>query len=289
MLTRPASGLTLPGTVLQDTVSKIQDPRAPVQYKRAKLRKLRDTLACTRVKLSAAQRRYKTDFNNKVRFRPVIVLRDFVYVERPSRPLSSTERGDLPSDVGGPSVKRLAKTERPFQVGSAKEITVVVDQDGVSNRVSIDLVTKMLRGPHDATVAAPTMERQQGYPNRRRNTWLTTWSPNGTPAAAASTRSVGTVTPQRTILGNPPRASRNPSSTASGVRGQLHATVKTAPEVPGADEMDPPTERPDAAAVKETLGQATSPPSGWIKLWHPSEPGLAPARPNRTGQVPAWK
>ncbi|CDF40922.1 unnamed protein product [Chondrus crispus] len=164
VLTRPPSGLALPGTVPQDAVSNTEDPRTPVQYKRATLRKLRDALERTRVKLTAAQRRYKADFDKKVRFRPVIEKGDRVYVDRPPRPLTSTERGDLPSNDGGPSVKLLPKTEGPFPVRSATETTVVVDQDGVSNRVSIDRITRMPRGPRDVTAAAATQPAAGGEP-----------------------------------------------------------------------------------------------------------------------------
>ncbi|CDF39905.1 unnamed protein product [Chondrus crispus] len=164
VLTRPPSGLALPGTVPQDAVSNTEDPRTPVQYKRATLRKLRDALERARVKLTAAQRRYQADFDKKVRFRPVIEVGDLVYVDRPPRPLTSTERGDLPSNDGGPSVKLLPKTEGPFRVRSATETTVVVDQDGVSNRVSIDRITRMPRGPRDVTTAAPTQPAAAGEP-----------------------------------------------------------------------------------------------------------------------------
>ena len=156
VLTRPPSSLAQPGTVPQEAVSNTEDPPPMVQFKRATLRKLRDALERTRVKLTAAQRWYKTDFDKKVRFRPVIEVGDLVYVDRPPRPLTSTERGDLPSDERGPSVKLLPKKEGPFRVRSATEATVVVDQDGVSNRVSIDRIKKMLRGPCDVIVAAPT-------------------------------------------------------------------------------------------------------------------------------------
>ena len=104
--------MTLPGTVPQDTVSNIEDPQTPVQYKRATLWKLRDTLERQRVKLTAPQRRYKTDFHKKVRFRQVIAVEEFVYVDCPTRPLKSTERGDLPSDRGGLSVKTFAEDRR---------------------------------------------------------------------------------------------------------------------------------------------------------------------------------
>ena len=117
------------------------------------------------MKLTAAQRRYETDFDKKVRFRPVIAVGDSVYVDRLPRPLTNTRRGDLPSDGGAPSVKLLPKMEGPFPVRSATETTVVVDQDGVSNRESFDRVAKMPPGPHDATVAASTTDPLAGIPD----------------------------------------------------------------------------------------------------------------------------
>ena len=260
-LTRPQSGLALPGTVPQDDASNTEGLQTPVQYKCATPRKLRDALERTRVELTAAQRRYKTDFDRKVRFRPFIAVGDVFYVDLPPRPLTSTERGELPSDGGASSVKLLPKTEGPFRVRSATESTVVVDQTGISNRVSINRVTQMLRGPHDANVAAPITDTPAGIPELQRNTWLTTWSPTGRLAAAASTRSTGTVSTQRKILGNPSKASRNPSSTASGARGKRTPPLKPLPDRPGADGRDTPPEGTNAAVVKETLGRATSHPS----------------------------
>ena len=136
MLTRPPSGLELPSIVPQDTVSSTEDPRTLL-----------------------------IDFDKKVRFRPFIAVGDFVYVDHPPRLLTSTERGDLPSDGGAPSVNLLPKTEGPFRVRSATETTVFVDQDGVSNGVNIDRVTKMPRGPPDTTVAAPATDPPPGIPD----------------------------------------------------------------------------------------------------------------------------
>ena len=164
VLMRPPSGLALPGTVPQDAVYNTEDPGTPVQYKRTTLRKLRDALERTRVKLPAAQRRYKADFDKKVRLRLVIEVGDLVYVDRPPRPLTTTKRGEITSDEGGPSVKLLPKTEGPFQVRSATEATVVFDQDGVSNCVSSDRITKMPRGPRDVTIASPTPPATSGEP-----------------------------------------------------------------------------------------------------------------------------
>ena len=83
VLTGPPSGLALPGPVPQDAVSNMEDPRTPVQYKRVTLRKLRDAVEPARIKLTAAQRRYKTDFDMKLRFRAVVEVGDLVYVDRP--------------------------------------------------------------------------------------------------------------------------------------------------------------------------------------------------------------
>ena len=160
VLTRPPSGLILPGTVLQDVGTHREEPRTPVQYKRATLRKLRDALDRARTKLTASQKRYKNDFDKKVRFRPVVGAGDFVYVDRPLRPLTSVERRTRAQGTTGTdelSVKLLPRTEGPFRVRSATDTTVLIEQDGVENRVSIDRVTKMPRGPGDTvTPATPT-------------------------------------------------------------------------------------------------------------------------------------
>lgn len=62
----------------------------PIQYKQAPLCSLRNLLALVKSKVSAAQRRYKSSFDRSVSFCPVISP-GFVYVGRPSRPL--TEAG----------------------------------------------------------------------------------------------------------------------------------------------------------------------------------------------------
>ena len=123
----------------------MDEPQTPVQYERAALRKLPDALERARTKLTAVQRRYKTDFDVKVQFCPVVEVGDLVHVDRPRRPLTSSEPGDLPKEGGGPSVKLLPKTEGPFRIRAAMPTTVVVDQVGVCSRVSMDRVTRMPR------------------------------------------------------------------------------------------------------------------------------------------------
>ena len=167
VLTRAPSGLVLPGTVPQDAGTHREDPRTPVQYKRATLRKLRTALECARGKLTTAQERYKASFDRKVRYRPVIVVGDYVYVDRPPRPLRRAERdsAEITDGDGNPAVKLLPKAEGPFRVRSATDTTVVIDQDGVSNRVSIDRVTKMPRGPSGTAATTAPTDRMEETPD----------------------------------------------------------------------------------------------------------------------------
>ena len=161
LLTRPPSGPILPGTVPQDAGTHREDPRTLVQYKSATLRKLRDALDRAQTKLTASQKRYKDDFDKKVRFRPVVGAGDFVYVDRPPRPLTSVERRTRAQDTTGTdelSVKLLPRTEGPFRVRAATDTAVLIEQDGVENRVSIDRVTKMPRGPGDTVTPATRTE-----------------------------------------------------------------------------------------------------------------------------------
>ena len=161
VLTRPPSGLILPGTVPQDAGTRREDSRTPVQYKRATLRKLRDALDRARTKLTASQKRYKDDFDKKVRFRLVVGAGDFVYVDRPPRPLTSVERRTRAKGTTGTdelSAKLIPRTEGQFRVRSATDTTVLIEQDGLENRVSIDCVTKMPRGPGDTVTPATRTE-----------------------------------------------------------------------------------------------------------------------------------
>lgn len=54
----------------------------PVQYRRATLLRLKDVLTTARSKLSAAQRRYRSDSDGKVSFGPVVSAEELVYVKR---------------------------------------------------------------------------------------------------------------------------------------------------------------------------------------------------------------
>lgn len=67
MVTPPTPGVILPGFTPQNPVIGMEDPHTPVQYKRATLMKLRDTLNRARLKSTAIQERHKNEFNKQVR------------------------------------------------------------------------------------------------------------------------------------------------------------------------------------------------------------------------------
>lgn len=84
-------------------------------------------------------------------------------MDRPPGLLTSVERCARAQDPAGTknvSVKLLPKTEGPFCVSSDTNITVLIDQDGVENRVSIDHLTKIPRGLWDAVTPAATAETE---------------------------------------------------------------------------------------------------------------------------------
>lgn len=133
------------------------------------MQKLRDAINRAQTKITAARKRYKYDFMKKVRLRLVIVAGDSLYVDTPPRTLNSVERRKHErdtTDAGFASVKLIPKTESPFRVRTDTDSFVVIDQVGVSHRVSIERVTKMPREPvalapttnTDATAAAPQGE-----------------------------------------------------------------------------------------------------------------------------------
>ena len=130
-------------------------------YKRTTLRKLRDALDRARTKSTASQKRYKDDFDKKVCFRPVVGVGDFFDVNRPPRPLTSIERRTRAHGTTGTdelSVKLLPRTGAPSRVRSATDTTVLIEQDSVENRVSIDRVTKIPSRPGDTVTPSISTE-----------------------------------------------------------------------------------------------------------------------------------
>ena len=221
VLTRPPSGLILPGTVLRDAGTHREDPRTPVQYKRATLRKRRDALDRARTKLTASQMRYKDDFDKKVRFRPVVGAGDLIYVDRPPRPLKSVARRTRAQGTTGTdelSVKLLPRTEGPFRVRSATDTTVLIEQDGLENRVSIERVTKMPLGPGILSPRPHQPNRTRKSLRQALSTSLTVLSDTMQCAAGSNLRCVGMATPLWKTPTSPPMGFCSRSSTGTGVR-----------------------------------------------------------------------
>lgn len=132
VVTCPWSDLVLPGAAPQDPGSNCEDTGAPVQYKRASMRTFRYAIDCTQMKLSAGQMNYKDDFDTKVRFRPVSVAEDFVYVDTPPRFLTNVKKSAHKCDTSDrtpASVNLLQRREDTFRVCIATVATVVIDED----------------------------------------------------------------------------------------------------------------------------------------------------------------
>lgn len=64
----------------------------PLQYKQATFCRLKHVPTHTESKLSAARRRYKSNFDRKVSFLPVFNVGVLVYVEKPPCALTEAER-----------------------------------------------------------------------------------------------------------------------------------------------------------------------------------------------------
>lgn len=98
-----------------------------VQYSQVTLLRLRNVLTYARSKLSANQRRYKSDFARRVSFRPGINAGDSVYVDRPPRVLTKAEMEDLGRLDGNTTVashKLLPKWEEPYRLRFATHTVI---------------------------------------------------------------------------------------------------------------------------------------------------------------------
>ena len=99
--------------------------------------------------LQKAQARYKNDFDKKVRVELKLRRGDFVYIDRP--PTWAMTQAD--KDKFQNKSKLMPKTTGPLQVLKATAETATIDEDGISNTVSIDRVTLAPRCPDNDTVS----------------------------------------------------------------------------------------------------------------------------------------
>ena len=149
------------GTLSRDAGTYLEHLRTPVRYKPPTPHKLRNALDRALTKRTAPQKRYKDDFEKTFRFRPGLGACDFAYDDHLPRILTSVERRTRAHGTTGTdelSVKLLPKTEGPFRVRSATESTVLIEQDGMENHMSIERVTKMPRKQWDTATPAISTE-----------------------------------------------------------------------------------------------------------------------------------
>ena len=121
----------------------LPDKLTPVQFKRYTIRRLRSQLATAQDKMTAAQKRYKEDFDRKVRFRPVINVGDEVYVDRPPLTLQARERSELERYQDEVSQKLLPRSYGPYKVEEVTDTNVAIRRDGLLVSVTLDRITKV--------------------------------------------------------------------------------------------------------------------------------------------------
>ena len=110
------------------------DQLTTVQVKRNILRRLRKSLQQANRRLTQAQKRYKDDFDKKVKFALDVQPGQWVFVDRPPRTLLPEEKQN---DV---TRKLLPRSTGPYEVTKTTGDTVTIKQDGLLNTVSIDRV-----------------------------------------------------------------------------------------------------------------------------------------------------
>ena len=124
--------------------------------KKVILRRIAQSLQEAKTKMSAAQRRYKEDFDNQVRHLVKVKDGDMVYVDRPPRHLDQDSDEDVKI-----TKKLLPKTTGPYKVIRSTPDTVTISQDGLENTISIDRVTVApSRSTPRAVTADPTGPNQ---------------------------------------------------------------------------------------------------------------------------------
>ena len=155
----------------------VPDRTDTVAFKRYLLRRVRKVLVRASARNTAAQQRYKDDFDKKVRFGPVLHPGDEVFIERPPQGALASDKADLIVDnyTERVSKKLLMKSHGPYKVVSVTESNVMMQADGLLRNVSIDCITK-----RSTTASAPS-------PQPSRQTSIATPT---TPHSASNNRAV---------------------------------------------------------------------------------------------------
>lgn len=151
--------MVVTGVTLQRRHAIAEENMGPVQCKRKTLHLLTNVPSHALSRLSAAGRRYKSDFDRKMSFSPVTNAEDFVYVDRPLQALTDAERPEaecLNENIREASPKLLQNSEELYCARSATETVVHIDRDGVTTSVSTDGVTKIPTGHRAAQPSAAT-------------------------------------------------------------------------------------------------------------------------------------
>ena len=148
-----------PNIISGDVSTAVPDDLPDEDLSTAKLKKriLRDLqkgLEQAKTRMTKAQKRYKDDFDKNVHKTVTVQPGDYVFVDRPKRPLKGTDSSR--DATYNPGLKLLPKSTGPFLVTKANADTVTIEEDGLQNTVSIDRVWK-----DESSTANPVRESER--------------------------------------------------------------------------------------------------------------------------------
>ena len=114
-------------------------PPSAVNTKVGNFRKWRTALAAARTRMTAAQARYKANFDAKVSLIPQFTVGEYVVLDKPPLTADKTARAD-----GEPATynKLQLPTSAPYPILQVRPHTLVIEIDGIPITVAIDRCSK---------------------------------------------------------------------------------------------------------------------------------------------------
>lgn len=133
--TVPECITNIPGDVDLDTLS----PASPMRFT---LQRLAATLQHARTRSTQDQKRYKENFDRKLRFNPKFHPGDLNFLDQ--TPRTNAVSRNVPPDLADAITRELIpKSHGPYVVKTVIEKMVALEQYGLLNKVSIDRINRM--------------------------------------------------------------------------------------------------------------------------------------------------
>lgn len=136
-----------PGLQVEKSRTAIPDHEpenlSTAQVHRYILSRLRGALSSAMTRTTQAELQYKRDFDKTVRTFPKLCLGDKVYVDQPEWMSSAPE--EQVDEYTRNYRRRVPKIHGPFSVVTASKDMVLINDDGIENRVRNERVTRVPR------------------------------------------------------------------------------------------------------------------------------------------------